>query len=174
MRSFFARALLLLGCCLLCAFAAAEGTALTDRDFELAYAGETYRLLTDPAPLLSAMEARDGQKPEVFEAESCLFTGTDKEITGRELVLATYPAGRGGADLLETVMVYGGPWTTSRGIGVGSAKEDVIAAYGDQYLADYDQMVYAVGEPYASPMVVFQIDLDSGLVTAFFLMAHSA
>lgn len=165
---------LLILCLFIWGGALADAAPLTEADFELAYAGGVYALGTDPAPLLAAMEKRDGEKPEVFEAESCLFQGKDKEITGQELILATYPMGPGGRDLLETIVIYGGPWVTCRGIGVGSAKDEVISAYGEQYRMDYDQMVYAVGEPYESPMVIFQLDLETSLVTAVFLMAHSA
>ncbi len=172
MKRFFS--VLLILCLFQAGTALLEAAPLTEADFVLAYADGAYELRTDPALLIAAMERRDGEKPAVFEAESCLFQGTDKEITGRELILGTYPMGPGGKDLLETIVICAGPWVTSRGIGIGSTREEVIQAYGSDFLEDYDQMVYAVGEAYASPMVIFQMDLETALVTAVFLMAHSA
>lgn len=154
--------------------APAGAEPLTETDFQFVYEGAAYSLGGDPGALLRAMAARDGGQPELLETDSCLFSGKDKEFTGLELMLGTYPTGPGGKDALETVVITGGPWTTARGIGVGSAREEVIAAYGEGFFEDYDQMIYAVEEPYASPTLIFQLDLDSGLVIAIMLLAASA
>lgn len=154
--------------------AAAEAAPLTEKDLVLLYAGEEYALLADPAPLLAAMRTRDGAAPDMLEADACQFAGKDREYTGLELVLGTHPAGPGGSDRLETVVILGGPWRTARGVGIGSSREDVIAAYGERFIEDYDQLSYWLGAPNESPALVFQMDLATQTVTGIFFMAHSA
>lgn len=162
-------ALLLAGCAL-----AEESLPLTAEDLIFAYEGKTYRLLTDPTALIAAIAAHDGEEMTVEEAPSCLYDGMDKEYSGQDLVLGTHPTGKDGGDLLETILIVDGEWATARGIAIGSTKEQVIAAYGENFMEDYDQMIYAIGEPYESPMVIFQLDLDTQQVIAIFLMAYSA
>lgn len=166
---------------LLCLSLALPGTAwaeeaapLTEADLIFSYEDVDYALLSDPAPLIAAIEAHDGQAMERTEAPSCLCAGMDREFAGQDVLLATHPSGPGGSDLLETIVILGGPWQTARGIGVGSTRDEVIAAYGPHFMEDYDQLVYALALPYESPMLIFQMDLDTQLVTAVFLMAFSS
>lgn len=154
--------------------AQAAAAPLTEQDFEWTYAGRDYALGCDPGALLAAMEKQDGQKPDVLEAESCLFDGTDKEITGKELILGTHPSGEKGADRLESVAIQGGPWATRRGIGVGSTRQEVVAAYGSGFIEDYDQLIYAMGKPYESATLIFQLDLQSDRVILVLLLSEGA
>ncbi|MBR1586285.1 MAG: hypothetical protein IJ662_12140 [Clostridia bacterium] len=158
---------------LLTAGIAQAAAPLTAADFELTYAGAAYTLGADPAALLAAMTARDGAAPEVIEADSCIFTGKDKEFYGAELVLGTYPTGKNGGDQLETIVITAVDIPTARGVGVGSARDQVTAAYGPG-LEDYDTLLYAIHTPYESPTLIFQFDLDSDTVVAVMLMACSA
>lgn len=169
------RIIALLLALLLTGGALAEGSlSLTEEDLLFTYEGKTYALLTDPAGLFSAVAAHDGAEMTVEEAPSCLYDGMDKEFSGRDIVVGTHPSGKNGGDLIETIVILNGPWTTARGVGIGSTRDQVISAYGENFTEDYDQMIYAVGAPYESPMVIFQLDLDTQQVSAIFLMAYSA
>ena len=154
-------------------FAGAEAAPLNAADFQLVYDGNPYGLSVDAAGLIAAVEAHDGQAMAVTEADSCLFSGKDKEFAGQEIMLGTYPIGPGGGDQLETIAVLAGPWTTARGIGIGSTREQIEAAYGSGVL-DYDMLMYAQEQPYTSPTLIFQLDLQTETVVAFLLMACSA
>ena len=163
----------LLALCLLIGMANAEAERLTGEDFVFVYDGAVYTLSTDAAALIAAAEKRDGESMRVMEADSCLFSGKDKEFTGRELMLATYPILPGGGDQLETIAVLNGPWKTARGVGIGSSRAQVENAYGPG-AEDYDCLFYAVDAPYASPTLIFQFDLETDTVVAFMLLACSA
>ena len=151
----------------------AEAPALTDADFVLVYDRVSYTLRTDPSALLAAVARHDGAEMQLEEADSCLFDGKDKEYYGDELILGTYPVGKGGTDVLESIVIAGGPWETARGIRVGSSRQDVLAAYGAA-VQDYDQWLYALGEPYRGPTLIFQFDLETDRVICIFLLACSA
>ena len=154
--------------------ALAEAPAPLDaEDFTLTYQGVTYRLGEDAAPLLAAMTAADGAEPAVFEAESCLFDGMDKEYTGAELLVATCPTGKGGADQLETLVLLAGAYTTARGIGLGASLADVEAAYGTDYTRDGIELTYALGDPLSDPILIFTLDAKDDTVVELLMMNNT-
>lgn len=166
--------LILMLCCLLPVWTAAEAPApLTAADFVFALEDQPY-LLGDPADgLLSAAEEAIGPL-SMTAADSCMFTGQDKEYVNDELLIATYPIGPGGTDVVETVYVVGGTHATARGIGLGMTRDAVITAYGDGYTLDYDQMLYAQGDPLTEPILVFVLSLETDTVSAFYLMRNTS
>ncbi|MDR1570631.1 MAG: hypothetical protein LBS72_09115 [Oscillospiraceae bacterium] len=130
---------------------------LTAEDF-LFRLGETVFALNTPASLfVEAVEATTGELA-MIECEACLFNGLDREYSNEELVFATYPSGPDGIDMLESILVIGGIWTTERGVGIGDSMAEVELAYGTNYILDYNQMLYALGDPDTSPILVFQLD----------------
>ena len=158
---------------LFCTTAFAAASPLTKEDLFFLYDGKTYFLGDDPSSLIAAIEAYDGEKMTVQEADSCQFKGKDREFTGKELILGTYPTGPKGADKLETIIILGGKWQTARGIGLGSTLKQVRTAYGEGKL-DYDQVMYAMGTPYQSPTLIFVLDMETDTVAGIYLMACSA
>ena len=146
---------------------------LTEADFVFAYAGQAHRLGEPALPLIQAIEAAEGAM-RVTEAESCMFAGIDREFESDTLLIATYPIGRGGADVLETILVIGGEHQTARGVSIGDAVDDVVAAYGNGYTLDHNQMVYALGDPLTEPVLIFILDLDTGRVASFFMMRNTS
>ena len=155
----------MLTCALLAGCAALAGAApLNEADITLTYDGRTYTLRSDPAALIAAIEKHDGSPMQVEEADSCQFRGKDKEF---------YGTGKNGGDLLESIVVTGGIWKTERGIGIGSTRKAVLAAYGEG-VEDYDQLLYAIKKPYESPTLIFQFDLETDQVIYIFLLACSA
>lgn len=154
--------------CLLCAGVAYAGAPLEETDFVFAYGDQEFALGGPAQALLDAVGDMN-----MFEADSCMFDGKDREYENDELVLATYPIGPGGADQLETVLVIGGAHQTARAIGIGSTRAEVEAVYGTDYTLDYDQMVYAMGDPLTAPLLMFTLDLDTDTVVAFALMRNT-
>ncbi|MDL2318604.1 hypothetical protein LJC74_05970 [Eubacteriales bacterium OttesenSCG-928-A19] len=163
--------LLLLGC-LLAAPCHAQVPGLSEDDFVFHFGGGAYRLGEEAAPFLLAVEEALGPL-SVYSAESCLFTGEDREYACDALLVATYPIGKGGADVLETIYVLDSAYPTARGVSVGASRQDVLAAYGDGYTQAYDEMTYAMGDPLTAPVLVFVLDLEADAVSGYYMMRNA-
>lgn len=145
---------------------------LVASDFEFAFEGVVYSLGEPAAPLVHAIEARFGSM-HVMAVDSCLFEGKDKEFESDEILLGTYPIGPKDADQLETILVAGGDHQTARGIRIGMHLQDVEAAYGNGYRRNYDEMMYIADGLPTQAALVFVINLDTSLVTSFYMMRNS-
>lgn len=172
MKPVMGKLLALLLCCLLPVIALAEAPGLGEDDFAFRVGEDAYRLGDIAEPFLDAIEERYGLLT-VTEADSCMFTGKDKEYAGEELLIATYPIGPNGEDVIETIFVVAGAHETARGISIGATREAVIAAYGEGYTIDYDQMIYAMGDPLTEPLLVFVFDLGSDTVISFYMIRNT-
>ena len=157
---------------LVSAAALAETPApLTEEDFVFTYGELEVTFGMDPAELIAAMTEYDGEAPEVDEADSCLYDTKDYEYNGLEMTVGSYHPQGGTDEVINCFIVFDGPWTTARGIGIGSTADEVIAAYGADYAVEADTMVYAIGEKYQSYTLAFQTDEESGRVICFALYA---
>ena len=116
-------AVLLLLCCVGCG--AQESAAFGEKDISLTVGGQTITPDKSPEEILAAL----GADYEYAEAVSCVYEGLDKTYTYADAVLYTYPDGD--TDRLMELYCSGGDVKTSRGIGIGSSRDDVIAAYGE-------------------------------------------
>ena len=106
-------------------------------------------LLGDASGLIGAM----GAASSVDEAAGCLSNGADQKIYHFGGVdVSCYV--QDGAEYIYDITITGG-YTTSKGIGIGSSKSDVIAAYGEgadsgQYIlygsGDYGLYIYFSGD----------------------------
>jgi len=157
----------------LMAFAGAEDApeALSEDDFVFVYDETPYSFGMDPAELIAAITAHEGAAPEVFAAESCLYDTMDYEYYGAEITVGSCHPQGGPDEAINCFMVYGGEWTTARGIGIGSTLEEVVSAYGTDYAEEADTVVYAIGEKYQSYTLAFQYDEESRTVIGFALYA---
>lgn len=79
----------------------------------------------DMADVLAAL----GEAQSYFEAASCAFDGLDKTYTYPGFVITTRPEETG--DFVNSILLTDDSVTTAEGIYIGSAKDDVIAAYGE-------------------------------------------
>lgn len=156
----------------LTAGAAPASLPLEEGDLVFHFGGTDY-LLSSPGKALVDALKKAGMGFEENRADSCLFSGEDKEFVGEELLIGTLPKGSGGQDLVETIMVLGGDHLTRRGLGIGSSREEVLAAYGEPSLTDYDLMIYALENPEDSPQLVFVLDLDTGLVDSYYYFLNT-
>lgn len=161
----------LLALCLMPLSAFGEVLPLSAEDFTFTFNGTDYLLGGAAAPLIKAIEEKIGAPMQRTEAESCMFSGKDREFEGGDLVIGTYPIGPNGADATETVMAFSDAYETARGARVGLTKDEVAALYGGDYVLDYDQMIYQPKPD--GPMLVFGIDLTSGLVSYWALIKNT-
>jgi hypothetical protein len=84
--------------------------------------GETYFLHSDVAAVLDTL----GTGYEYSEARSCDYDGMDKAYLYDTAEFYTYP--RGSSDMLNEIYSEDLTAETSKGIGVGASKEDVLAS----------------------------------------------
>jgi len=163
--------LLMLMVCLFLLPRALAAAPIEKEDMIFLFDGKAYTVGEEANPLLSALEARYGKGIET-QTESCLFTGMDKEFDFGEVLIGTYPIGRAGGDVLESIIVLEGELKTSRGIGIGASLEEVETAYGSDYVLDYNQITFCGGDPLTEPVLVFFLDLKANAVSGFFLMGN--
>jgi hypothetical protein len=145
--------------------------ALEKRDLIFAFGENAFATGDAAGPLLAALQDALGD-PVVLEADSCLFSGKDKEFDYGPIVVGTCPAGPGGSDAIEMIMVFAPDYPASRGICVGMSREETAAAYGEGFSMDYDRMTY-LPDGETGPMLVFMLDLDSDTVTCYYLYRNS-
>ena len=160
--------LCLLICLTLPLTALAEAAApLTEEDFALTVGETAYALGGDAAALVAALEALTAPMDKT-ETVSCMFDGMDREFENEAVLVGTYPIGADGSDVVESVMVFTDALTTARGAAVGMTREDIEAFYGEDYILDWDTMIYSLGE--IGPQLMFILDLDTDAVVAWMLL----
>ncbi len=118
----------------------AKETTSTKPGFEFDYNGVTIPMNVDAAPVVEAL----GETTAYMEAASCAFQGLDKFFTYSGFELSTYPDGE--KDMVYSVYFLDDSVTTKEGIYIGSSKDDVIAAYGEDYTEKSSQIAYTMGE----------------------------
>ena len=101
-----------------------------DSDMAVVIDGKWYPVRVDSAEVLSVL-GDDCKKDETI---SCVYDGYDKTFTYDGIVVSTVPDG--GVDIVEMFTITGGDYTTTRNIGVGATRDEVIAAYGENYWDD--------------------------------------
>lgn len=102
------------------------------------------------APLLDYI----GEPDNYFEAASCAFEGLDKTYTYSDLEIITYPDEE--VDYISSVRLLSSSAVTPEGITIGSSKEDVVAAYGEEYESFGDMYSYVDGD--TTLEILFQDD----------------
>lgn len=83
-----------------------------------------------------------GSEYEEIAAPSCAFVGEDKQFIFDTATVYTYPIED--EDLINEIYIYGGEYTTSRGIGLGATLDEVKAVYGDAGFEQGNSYVYVV------------------------------
>ena len=116
-----------------------EGEAVSE-GYRFETDGITIPMNVDVAPILAAL----GESQEYFEAESCAFHGLDKIYTYNGFEINTYP--NGDKDYIASVYFLDDSVTTEEGIYLGSALDDVVAAYGEDYREESGEYTYTLGE----------------------------
>lgn len=130
---------------------------ISDDDFSFAFDGVTYSLGENSTEIVAAIEDKYGCPMEVTESVSCLFDGMDKEFANDDIVIGTYPID--GKDVTETIMVFSDEYASFQGGRVGMSRDEISAIYGNDFLFDYDQMIYTSQEG-GSLIFTFDMELD--------------
>lgn len=146
--------------------------SLTKNDFTLTVGGKSYALQTPAATFVEAVTKEVGELSMV-ECDACMFDGKDREYSCDSIAFGTYPNGPSGSDMLESILVTGDAFKTSRGVSVGMKKADVVKAYGENYVEDYDEMFYYLGDRSTEPYIMFTIDIETGTVVSFLLFNNT-
>lgn len=100
------------------------------------------------APLLDFI----GEADTYFEAASCAFDGLDKTYTYSDIEIITYPDGD--VDYISSIRLLSSAAATPEGITIGSTRQEVEAAYGEDYEAFGEQYTYEDGD--AQLFIIFQ------------------
>ena len=112
-----------------------------------------------------------GDGYEYGETVSCVYEGYDKTYTYPDIVVSTVPDGD--TDIIEMFTINGKSASTTRNITVGATKEEVIAAYGDNYWDDgYMNYTESGDENNISEMRI-QFELENDVVKHIFIYSPS-
>lgn len=109
------------------------------------------------APAEEVVEAL-GDPINYFESPSCAFQGTDRFYTYDGFQINTYPLND--KDYISSVMFTSDAVATPEGLEIGGSKEDMIAAYGEDYTEETGQFTYTKGD---SKLVIL---IESDLITS--------
>lgn len=113
-----------------------------------------------------------GEDYQYAEAISCVYDGMDKTYTYDEAVVYTYPS-EDGEQLMELYCTGGDVETANGGVALGDSREDVISAFGEDYIEAGSVLRYenpAQSEDYEPEAVYFE--LEDGKVTAMATVAE--
>ena len=88
------------------------------------------------SPVIGAL----GEPLSYFEAPSCAFDGIDKIYYFSGFELYTYPVG--GDDFILSVNLTDDSVTTKEGVYLGMSYDDMLGAYGNDYVQNQGQYVY--------------------------------
>ncbi len=119
--------------------AALPAGTLTEEDFVIAINGAAVKLGDD----MSILEPSLGEPDSYETAKSCMGAGEDKVYEYGGITIYTYPID--GVDIVSAIE-FAGEETLSAGIGVGSTRDEVIAAYGSDCEEDEYSMTYELGD----------------------------
>lgn len=142
--------------------------AFVQDDAVLLYGELSVRPGDNAAPILDLL----GTDYTYSESVSCSCSmngidgkdGMDKFFDYDDVSITTSPL-LPGNDYITSVEVWGGSqWSTSRGIGIGSTLDEVLAAYGTDYLCDSSMYIYyANNADHTSTQLYFII--EDGIVS---------
>lgn len=129
-----------------------------DADMALVINGKTYAVRTDSAPVISVL----GEDYAYEETVSCIYEGYDKTFNYGDITVYTVPVDD--QDIIEMFTVTGGDYATPRGIKVGSTRQDVLTAYGENFTSDdgYYLTYTEDGNPenFSAMRVMFRMEND--------------
>lgn len=130
--------------------------SLSEKDLEFVVNGQVFRLDQDVVPLLEAL----GDGYETAEAPSCVYDGMDKTFMYDSVEIYTYPLNN--KDLIDEIAFLDSTYETKRGISIGDTKDDLIKAYGEEYIDEGGVYRYELKKgDLDSPCIYFTLDKDT-------------
>lgn len=159
-------AILLLMLLCLCA-CGSKSAAFHAEDIALTVAGNSVTAETAVEDVLAML----GEDYAYAEAISCVYEGMDKTFSYENVTLYTYPDGE--TDRLMELYCTGGDVQTSKGIGLGASKSDVVAQYGEDYTEAGSILSYEVSAAGTEnlPASLYFL-MEDGQVTAIAITAE--
>lgn len=127
-------------------------------DMALVNGDKVYPIHTDAAPVIADL----GDNYQYSEAISCTRDGMEKTYEYDGLRIDTLPTDNG--DIIGLFVITGGSYKTPRGIGVGSTKDELFAAYGDYYYDDYYYVFTKSNDPENITDMRLQIVVENDVV----------
>ena len=91
-------------------------------------------------PIVEAL----GEPISSYDAPSCAFQGTDWIYTYDGFQLNTYPLDD--VNYVSSVVFTSDAVATPEGLEIGGTREDMIAAYGEDYTEEYGMCTYTRGD----------------------------
>ena len=127
-----------------------------EKDMGISVNGQWFPIWQDADMLLQAL----GEDYELWSAPSCVFEGEDKEFAYDGFCVYTNPDGD--RDIWYSIFLESDAYATARGVKVGSALEETIAAYGDRYYWEGENLltysISGVEGDIASPCILFTVE----------------
>lgn len=117
-----------------------DDTATPTEGFEFIFENVTVPLNVDAAPIIEAL----GEPDQYSETTSCAFPGLDKYFTYQSFEISTYP--QEDKDFIYTIYFLDDSVATDKGIYIGASRDEVVAAYGDDYTEESGELTYTLGE----------------------------
>ena len=121
--------------------------------------GVEIKMNAEADPIVEAL----GEPISAFDAPSCAFQGTDWIYTYDGFQINTYPLND--VNYVSSVVLTSDAVSTPEGLEIGGTKEDMIAAYGEDYTEEYDQCTYTRGDSQLS------ILFEDGAITSIEYLA---
>ena len=117
--------------------------------------GKLYGLREDSSAIISQL----GDDYAYSSAVSCVYKGEDKQYEYEDIIISTVPVD--GKDIVEDYALKTNKYSTSKGITIGSTKDDAIKAYGEGYFMQGNLMTYSTtGTPEDIQAERIQLYLD--------------
>lgn len=141
-----------------------------DNKFDMAVVigGKTYPVRVDSKDVLAAL----GDDYKYAETISCVYEGYDKTFTYDGIVVSTVPVDD--ADVIEMFSVTGGDYKTTRGVGIGATREEVVKAYGDNFFDDGWYVTYTEsGKPENISEMRIQFRFVDDILTEYYVYSPS-
>lgn len=135
-----------------------SAAGLSQSDLYLQVDGTAYRCRDNIEQIIADL----GEDYTYAEGKSCNYDGLDKTFTYENATFYTNPLSEG--DMVSEIYSESNEITTSRGIGVGAARADVLNAYGEPGEQDESLLLYRASAEIGQPALCFE--LEDGIVTA--------
>lgn len=153
--------LLLAGC------SGKTNSGFSEDDLGLEIAGGKYYLREDSAPVIEAL----GDGYEYSEMVSCVYDGQDKTFAYPGLTVNTVPVE--GRDIIEMFTLTDDTYATLRGVKVGMSRDQVIAAYGEEYFDDGYINYTVTNDPADIQAERIQFEMSGDTVSVIYIYSPS-
>ena len=133
-----------------------------DENFDMAivFDGKTYPIHCSAHDLIAVL----GDDYDYNETISCTREGYEKTYEYDGLRIDTLPDGDG--DIVGLFVITGSRFSTPRNITVGSTREELVAAYGDNYYDDDYYLIFTKSnDPSNISEMRIQVVLENDVVT---------